>query len=586
MKELYSGNEAIARGAWEAGVHFAAGYPGTPSSEILPALARYEGVQAQWSTNEKVAFDEGVGASIGGLRTLVTMKHVGLNVAADSFMVFPYAGTNAAFVVLSADDPGMHSSQNEQDNRFMARMAKVPLLEPSDPQECRDYVLEAYNLSETYSTPVMLRTTTRTAHTKGLIETGQRAEVPVKDYVPDIQQYSIPIYRRLRRPEVEAKLGKLRQYAETCPLNRVEHTQSSVAFVAAGISYQYGREVLPDAGSFKLGIVHPLPIEALKDFCARYETVFVLEEGEAFIEEQLRAAGITNVVGKEVFGVIGEYSLERVRRGVAQALGQPDPEIPAPFTDLPALPRPPMLCVGCGHRTVFDVLRQLKLHVAGDIGCYTMGALPPYEASHTTFCMGASIGNAFGFRRAGHEKTVAIIGDSTFVHAGIPSLIDTVYNQENTTVIILDNGTTGMTGQQPHPGVGKTLTGTDTHALDFVALARAVGVQFVETVDVWDRKTLSQTIRDAQKFPGPAVVIAQGPCQQTPQMKARHLTPFEIDYNLCTDCGACYRTHCPAIVEGDAKLPTIVAQDCVACAVCVDYCPVDAIKLPDLIQLA
>src|SRR3990172_3324699 len=419
MKQLLLGNEAIARGAWEAGVKFAAGYPGTPSTEILENLAKYPAVDAQWSANEKVAFEEGMGAAIGGLRVLVTMKHVGLNVAADAFMVFPYSGTNGGFVVISADDPGMHSSQNEQDNRYLARVGKVPVLEPSDAQECHDFIIAGLELSEQFKSPVMLRTTTRLAHHKGLVEVGERKEVERREFIADAKRFSVPIYRLARRPEVEKTLNALTDYAEICSFNRVEHTKNSIGVVTSGIAYQYVKEVMPEAGVLRLGMTFPLPAKMLREFCSKYETVYVIEEGEAFIEEYMRNLGIVNVKGKELFGVIGEYSPGRLRK----TLGLGDP--PKPFTEeVNLIPRPPMLCVGCGHRTVFAALKQLKVTVSGDIGCYTIGALPPYEAEHTTFCMGASIGVAVGLEQAGHKDTLAIIGDSTFIHAGIPPLID------------------------------------------------------------------------------------------------------------------------------------------------------------------
>ncbi len=582
MKKLLSGNEAIARGAWEAGVKFAAGYPGTPSTEILENLARYPQVDAQWSANEKVAFDEGMGAAIGGLRVLVTMKHVGLNVASDAFMVFPYAGTNGGFVVISADDPGMHSSQNEQDNRYLALMAKVPLLEPADAQECKDFIAFAFDLSEQFGTPVMLRTTTRSAHTKSLVALGERREVPRRDFTPDIRRYSVPIYRHLLRPKLEARLRQLVEYVETCPLNRVERGDSAVMLseaehptigvIASGMAYQYAREVWPEAAFFKLGLVYPLPVRRLLDFCRRHETVYVVEEGEAFIESQLKALGAGNLIGKDLFGVIGEYSPERLATALKGEKPRPN------FGDeITILPRPPMFCVGCGHRVVFDVLRQLKVLVAGDIGCYTMGALPPYEASHTTFCMGASIGNAFGFRRAGHERTVAVIGDSTFVHAGIPSLVDTVYNGGKTTVVILDNGTTGMTGQQPHPAAGKTLKGTPAPRLDLEALCRAVGIQHVTVVDTWERSSVLRAIRSALAYDGPAVVIARGPCQQLPEMRGRDLVPYAVDEAVCTNCEACYKVWCPAITPGANGKPVIDPLACVACGVCAQVCVPGAI---------
>ncbi|MBI3763607.1 MAG: indolepyruvate ferredoxin oxidoreductase subunit alpha, partial [Chloroflexi bacterium] len=510
MKQLLLGNEAIARGTWEAGVKFAAGYPGTPSTEILETLAeQYPEVDAQWSANEKVAFEDGMGAAIGGLRVLVTMKMVGLNVAADSFMVFPYAGTNGGFVVISADDPGMHSSQNEQDNRYLALMAKVPVLEPSDAQECKDFIRIGMELSEQFSTPVMMRTTTRLAHHKGLVELGERTEVPRRDFTPDVKRYSVPIYRKLLRPNVETRLAKLREYAETSPVNRVEWRSSragragagaspaptgSVGFVTCGIAYQYVREIMPEASVFRLGMTHPLPSRLLQEFCAAHETIYVVEEGEAFIEDHLAALGVKNLIGKSAFGVIGEYSPERIAAAIGRGQGQGQAlSLQQDFgKEINILPRPPMFCVGCGHRTVFDALRQLKVTVAGDIGCYTMGALPPYEASHTTFCMGASIGTAFGLERAGHERTVAVIGDSTFVHAGIPALIDAVYNGSSLTLIILDNSTTGMTGAQPHASSGKTLKGKPAPKLNLEALARSVGVQKVQVVDTWQRKEVGR----------------------------------------------------------------------------------------------
>ncbi len=575
MREFLLGNEAIARGAWEAGVSFAAGYPGTPSTEIIETLvARFPEANPRWSANEKVAFEAGMGAAIGGLRVLVTMKHVGLNVAADAFMVFPYSGTNGGFVLISADDPGMHSSQNEQDNRYLARVAKVPVLEPSDAQECHDFVIMAMELSEQFKTPVMLRTTTRLAHHKGLVDVGERKNIAKREFEADAKRFSVPIYRLLRRPEVEKTLAALTEYAETCPFNRIEQGQDSIGVVTSGISYQYVKEIMPEAGVLRLGMTFPLPAKMLREFCSQYGTVYVVEEGEPFIEEYARSLGIANLKGKELFGVIGEYSPGRLR----EALGFGDP--PKPFTEGGRLiPRPPMMCVGCGHRTIFAALKQLKVIVSGDIGCYTLGALPPYEAEHSTFCMGASIGVAVGLERAGHEDIVAVIGDSTFIHAGIPSLIDAVYHRSHLTLVILDNSATGMTGSQPHPASGKNAFGQPAPKLDLEAVCRATGVEKVEVVDTWQRKEIVNVLRRAIAHEGPAVVIARGACQQLPEMKTRKRIPFVVDELLCTQCDACFKVWCPAITRTEGNYPLIAANECTSCTVCAQVCPKDAIVL-------
>ncbi len=577
MRELLLGNQAIAQGAWEAGVTFASGYPGTPSTEIIETLAaKYPETNPRWSTNEKVAFEEGMGASIGGIRVLVTMKHVGLNVAADAFMVFPYSGTNGGFVFISADDPGMHSSQNEQDNRYLARMGKVPVLEPSDAQECLDFMIAAYELSEQFDSPVMLRTTTRLAHHKGLVKTGKRKEVEKKEFIPDAKRYSVPIYRKLLRPILEERLTALREYAEIYSFNKVEHAESNTGVVTSGIAYQYVKDTLPDAGVLRLGMTFPLPDNLLREFSKEYETVYVVEEGEPFIEEYMRNLGITNVIGKELFGVIGEYSPGKLRS--ALGLG----ETPKPYTEgVALLPRPPMMCVGCGHRTVFAILKQLKTNVAGDIGCYTMGALPPYEAEHTTFCMGASIGNAIGLEQAGQENVVAIIGDSTFIHAGIPPLIDAVYNESYLTLVILDNTTTGMTGAQPHAATGKNVLNAEVPKLDLAKLVKATGVEHIAVVDTWERKNILQAMRKALNHPGPSVVIAQGRCVQLPEMKRRDIIPFFVVDEDCTKCEACFKVWCPAITKTEEGYPVIDSVDCTSCTVCAQMCPTDAIVLMD-----
>jgi indolepyruvate ferredoxin oxidoreductase alpha subunit len=570
-KKLMSGNEAIALGAWEAGVSFAAGYPGTPSTEVLESVAGYGEVDAHWSTNEKVAFAEGMGAALGGLRTLVTMKHVGLNVAADPFMVFPYAGTNAGFVLLVADDPGMYSSQNEQDSRYFAKMGKVPLLEPADAGEARDMIKAAYEISERFATPVMFRTTTRLAHTRGIVEPGGRVEVPRKEFTKDARQYAIPVYARLRRPELEEKLGRLRAFAEEFEGNVIEEGDPQIGIVSHGIPYQYVKEVAPEATVFKLGMLYPLPEQRLKEFCARFETVFVVEESEGFIQQEMASFGILNVVGKERFTNIGELSADLVAAGLKGAA------VPADFSrEVAVLPRPPKMCAGCPHSGVFAALRKLRVLVTGDIGCYTLGCLPPLSAIDTTFCMGASIGNATGFRKAGQERVVAVIGDSTFLHSGLPSLMSAVYNQVPTTMILLDNSTTGMTGHQEHPGTGHTLKNAPAPSVDYEALVRSIGVQHVTVLDPWELRDMRNAVKDALAHPGPAVVITRRACVLLPEEKALERVPYWVDEEGCIQCDYCMQSGCPALVwEGD--YPKVRDWECIGCAICAQLCRVDAI---------
>ncbi|MGD8362196.1 MAG: thiamine pyrophosphate-dependent enzyme [Gemmatimonadota bacterium] len=570
-KKLMSGNEAIAQGAWEAGVSFAAGYPGTPSTEVLETLSKYDGVAAHWSTNEKVAFDEGMGSALGGVRSLVTMKHVGLNVAADPFMVFPYGGTNAGFVVLVADDPGMYSSQNEQDSRYFAKMGKVPLLEPSDAAEAQEMIRFAYELSERFASPVMFRTTTRLAHTRGIVEPRHRTEVPKRAFKRNSQQYAIPVYARFRRPELEAKLARLREFAEEYQGNVIEEGDPQLGVVTHGIPYQYVKEVAPQATVFRLGMIYPLPEERLKEFCARFETVYVVEESEGFIQEEMAGFGIGNLVGKERFTNIGELSADLVAAGLTGA------SIPGDFAgEVPILPRPPRMCAGCPHSGTFSALRKLRVVVTGDIGCYTLGCLPPLSAIDTTFEMGGSIGNATGFKVAGEEKVVAVIGDSTFLHSGLPSLISAVYNRVPTTVVLLDNGTTGMTGHQEHPGTGHTLQHEPSPVVDYEALIRSIGVEHITVLDPWELKDMRRAVKDAMAHPGPAVVIARRPCVLLPEEKARERVPFRVDEEACIQCDYCMESGCPALVMV-GEYPAIRDWECIGCAICAQLCPVDAI---------
>jgi len=569
-RRLLSGNAAIARGAYEAGVAFAAGYPGTPSTEILENIASYPEIDCQWAANEKVAFDEAMGVAIAGKRALVAMKHVGLNVAADSFMVFPYSGTVGGFVVITADDPGMHSSQNEQDNRYFAKFAKVPLLEPADAQEAKDFVVAAFELSEAFQTPVLLRTTMRLSHTKCVVEVGERKEPPPREFNRVIPDWVVPVFSRRLRPRLDARLERLAEFAESFPCHREEPGDGEIGVLTSGVSYHYAREALPGAGFLKLAMTYPLPRRKVLDFCRRYRTVYVVEETEPFLEEQVRLLGVTNVVGKDRFPSTGELSPEAVEKAVRGTAppGELSGEIAIP-------PRPPMLCAGCPHRGVFYALNRLKLLVAGDIGCYTLGCLPPLSAVHTTFCMGAGIGNALGFGKAGIREAVAVIGDSTFIHAGIPALIDVVYNQGSTTVVILDNRTTGMTGHQQHPGTGRTLRGEPTHRLDLLGLVRAVGVEFVREVDPYDLKATRQAIKEAVEHPGPAVVITSRPCVLIPEEKVKVRQPYRVLDEKCNGCGICYRLGCPAVLQG--QVAVIDRFSCTGCSLCEQVCPHQAI---------
>ena len=568
---LMSGNEAMALGAWEAGVTFAAGYPGTPSTEVLERLAEYEEVDAHWATNEKVAFEEAMGAALGGARSMVTMKHVGLNVAADPFMVFPYAGTNAGFVVLVADDPGMYSSQNEQDSRYFAKVAKVPILEPADAAEARRFTAAAFELSERFRTPVMLRSTTRLAHTRSRVEPGERREADRQPFSRQVSQFAIPVYARFRRVELEDKLARLREFTEEFQGNVVDEGSDPIGIVTHGIPYQYVKEVCPNATVFKLGMLYPLPRRRLEEFCRRFDTVFVVEESEGFVEQELASFGIRNVIGKARFTNVGELSADLVKAGLTGAPVRPDFS-----TDIAILPRPPVLCAGCPHRGVFNALKKLGVLVTGDIGCYTLGCLPPYEAIHTTFCMGASIANATGFHRAGEERVVAVIGDSTFLHSGLPGLVSAVYNRVPTTMVLLDNGTTGMTGHQEHPGTGHTLKGDTAPAVNYEALIRAIGVQHVEVVDPWDLESTERAIRAGLEHSGPAAIIARRHCRLLPVEKAEQRTPYTVVLDECIVCEECMESGCPALVWEDDG-PRIHDWECVGCSLCAQLCPVDAI---------
>lgn len=597
MKRLLSGNEAIALGAWEAGVQYACAYPGTPSTEILESLAQYPGVRAEWASNEKVALDNAVGASFGGARALAAMKHVGVNVAADSLMSVSYTGVKGGLVLVSADDPGAFSSQNEQDNRQYARLGKFPCFEPADSEEARRFVKLALELSELFQTPVMLRSTTRLSHSKSAVEASvpqPREFTALSPFERDLgaTRVIIPAVARRRHPEIEMRLREIADWAADqafeLGVNCVEWKGKALGVVTCGIAYQYVREVLPEASVLKLGMSYPLPLARIRDFASQVDQLIVVEELDPFVEEQLRAAGIAVAHGKDIFPQCGELTLARVRAGAVSAgliaASAPDVAQPAPTLDIP--PRPPALCPGCPHRAFFYNLRRYKRKavIAGDIGCYSMGVLPPFEAMDMLISMGASVGMAHGFKQAGgQENAVATIGDSTFFHSGMAPLASAVYNRSRITVAILDNRITAMTGQQEHPGTGTTLQGETGKAIDIGEVVRAMGVTFVEEVDAWDVNQINRALRQAmQHEDGPAVLIVRGACvftrhfQRQPRMK--------VDPAKCVTCGMCFRVGCPAILKSDEiyevsgkPKATIDPLLCTGCTVCMQVCPVNAI---------
>lgn len=604
MKVLLSGNEAIALGAWEAGVQYASAYPGTPSTEILENLARYPGVRAEWGSNEKVALDNAVGASFGGARALAAMKHVGVNVAADSLMSVSYIGVKGGLILVSADDPGAFSSQNEQDNRQYARFGKFPCIDPADSEDARQFVKIAFELSERFETPVMLRSTTRLSHTKSAVEAlvpEARSLQPLPPFVrdPSTSRVVLPAIARRRHPEIEQRLIEVAAWSATdgfeCGLNRISWGDRSVGVVTTGIAYQYVREVLPGVSILKLGMSYPLPLAAIREFADAVETLVVVEELDGFIEEQIRAAGIEVSHGKDVFPLCGELTLAAVREGAGKA-GLLD-EDGAPATQTATMtpellssvtvpPRSPALCPGCPHRAFFYNLRRHKRKavIAGDIGCYSMGVLPPFEAMDMLISMGASIGMAHGFQRAGgQESAIAVIGDSTFFHSGLGPLASAIYNRARIAVIILDNRITAMTGQQQHPGTGITLQGEHGKEIDIAAVCRAMGVTSVEEVDAWNVDAINKTLRRALDYEdGPAVVVVRGACVFTPYF---HLQPrMRVDPAKCVTCGSCFRVGCPAIIKSDEIYPTSGKQKaaidpllCTGCTVCMQVCPVQAI---------
>lgn len=569
MRKLMLGNEAVARGAYEAGVRVVSSYPGTPSTEVSECIAGYDEVYAEWAPNEKVALEVAVGASIAGARSMACMKHVGVNVAADPMFTAAYTGVNGGLVILAADDPGMHSSQNEQDTRFYARSAHLPLLEPADSQEAKDFTKLAFELSEKYDTPVIVRTTTRLAHSQSFVETGDRAEVPLRDYVKDVTKYTMmPSSAIGRHVVVEAREKRLAEDVNGFGIVREEMRDDALGVVCSGVVYQYVREALPEASVLKLGVVYPVALGKVKEFASKVKRLVVVEELEPFIEDTLKAAGIA-CEGKNIFSLQGELSTAIIKE---KLLGI---KIETEKKDLPV--RPPVMCAGCPHRGVFYILNKLKLTVSADIGCYTLGAQPPLAAVDTVVCMGASVGIAHGFEKArGREqsnKTVAVIGDSTFIHSGITGLINAVYNKSNITLIILDNSTTGMTGHQQHPATGLTLKQEPAKILDIVALCKTVGCDSVRVTDSYDLGDLEKIIKEETARDGVSVIVAKRPCA----LLDRNYPPA-CTVEDCRRCGMCFRLGCPAIekqADGSAK---INAALCVGCGLCAKVCRFGVIK--------
>ncbi|MDY0020522.1 MAG: indolepyruvate ferredoxin oxidoreductase subunit alpha [Anaerolineae bacterium] len=593
MKLLLSGNEALALGAWEAGVQYASAYPGTPSTEILENFARYPGIKAEWASNEKVALDNAIGASFGGARTLVTMKHVGVNVAADSLMSLSYTGVQGGLVLVSADDPGAFSSQNEQDNRQYARFGKFPCFDPSDSEDARQFMGVALEVSERFKTPVMLRSTTRLSHSKSAVE----AKVPEKrEFQPlpkfereeEVTRVILPAVARKRHPQIEQRLLDVAAWAETTSINRVEWGDKKIGIVTTGIAYQYVREVFAGFSILKLGMSYPLPLELVRSFAEAVDALIVVEELDPFIEEQIKAAGIAVAHGKDITSLCGELTLSKLRAGALQAglPVAPAPQEVAPIDEVAVPARPPALCPGCPHRAFFYNMRRnrAKAMIAGDIGCYSMGVLPPFQSMDMLISMGASIGMAHGFKQAGgQESAVATIGDSTFFHSGMSPLAAAVYNQSNITVVVLDNRITAMTGQQDHPGTGITLQHEEGTPIDIAAVVRAMGVKLVEEVNAWDVEGVNKALKEAMEHEeGPAVIIVRGACVFTPHF---HLQPrMRVDTETCIACGTCFRVGCPAILKSEAvnektgkHKATIDPLLCTGCTVCMQVCPVNAI---------
>jgi indolepyruvate ferredoxin oxidoreductase alpha subunit len=572
LKELYIGNAAVARGLYEAGCKLISSYPGTPSTEITEEAAKYEEIYAEWAPNEKVAMETAFGASLSGVRSCCCMKHVGLNVAADPLFTLSYTGVNGGIVVCVADDPGMHSSQNEQDSRHYAIGAKVPMLEPADSQEALDFAKAAFQLSEDYDTPVLVRMCTRIAHSQSIVETNPRTEVADKPYVKNVSKYvMMPAAAIARHPIVEARTEKLTALAEDCAFNRVEMGGTKLGIITSGTCYQYVKEVLGDSVSvLKLGLVNPLPKKLILDFAAKVDRLVVVEELDGIIENHCKTLGLT-VEGKNLFSPLGEYS----QKTVAQVFGCPKKETLSIETPIPA--RPPMMCAGCPHRGMYYTLAKNKVTVIGDIGCYTLGAQAPLSSVDSTLCMGASVSGVHGFNKGAGagKKVVGVIGDSTFIHSGVTGLINIAYNGSNSTVVILDNSITGMTGHQQNPTTGYNIKGDPAGKIDLESLCHAIGIDRVRVVDPYDLAQCDKVLKEELAAEEPSVIISRRPCVLLKYVKAK--TPLHVNPDSCRSCKKCMGFGCPAIAmhEGKAAIdPTL----CVGCGVCTQICPFGAFE--------
>lgn len=577
MKKLLLGNAAVAAGAHEAGVRVVSSYPGTPSTEITESTVQYEDIYCEWAPNEKVAAEVAIGAAIGGARAMSCCKHVGLNVMADPIFTASYTGVNAGLVICVADDPGMHSSQNEQDSRHYAKASKIMMLEPSDSSECKEFTKQAFSLSEKFDTPVFIRLTTRISHSQSLVDIFSPDHITLKPYEKNAAKYvMMPANAIKRHVDVEERMEKIREFAEKTDLNRVEMHSDEIGVITSGAAFMYAKEALGDNASYlKIGMPYPLPERLILNFAARVKKLYVIEELDPIIEEHCKSLGL-EVIGKEAFTLLGEYSVNMIKKAV---LGVDEPETAKSDINIPV--RPPVMCAGCPHRGTFYVLKKLGLTVSGDIGCYTLGAAAPLSTIDTCICMGASVSAAHGMAKArGKEfnnKLVSVIGDSTFIHSGITGLIDIVYNKGANTVIILDNSITGMTGHQDNPTTGKTIRGEATKQVDLMLLCKAVGVASVRIADPFDVKSFEKTVKEEIEKDEPSVIIAQRPCALLKKVK---YTGHCVITDKCRNCKQCLKAGCPAIFVKDGK-PFIEPTQCNGCTLCTNICPFGAIVKED-----